>query len=366
MSKTYEVRQSEPLHVLTVQKRLPGQAEVVRELAALLPKVEDVLSGPPMALRLGFPGEGGAEFDLAFPVSGPLEREGFLTKKLESYPAFSIPHEGPLADGAEGTNLSDSFGGFIEFLNETGVMLGDEPILFVYHAGLDTVGTDSERFSLEILYPYHTPTWLTAFRKGVTQCLDEEAAARVLAGSKDLEKAFDGPRTAEWVQAAVARLDEELPDEQAKACVLNGCSHTYIVESAQRMKSLWDASGHDLRKHMELVTAEPYFGATYRLDESADEPMIYITRAPANRKGWQEATDPIEKRYHACFCPLVRETIREQKDVSRSFCHCSSGWYIQEWEVVFGTPPRVDLVDTILEGKDHCVFAVHVPPGFLG
>jgi len=199
----------------------------------------------------------------------------------------------------------------------------------------------------------------------VAECLEEAAAARVLEGSEDLMTAFDGPRTAEWVQQAVARLDEELPDEQAKACVLNGCAHTYIVESAQRMKAVWDASGHDLRKHMQLVADEPYFGATYRLDESGDQPLIYITRAPANRKGWEEATDPVEKRYHACFCPLVRETIREKKDVSRSFCHCSSGWYIQEWEVVFGEKPRVDLIDTILEGKDECVFAVHVPPGFL-
>jgi hypothetical protein len=38
---------------------------------------------------------------------------------------------------------------------------------------------------------------------------------------------------------------------------------------------------------------------------------------------------------------------------------------VQEWEVVFGERPRVDLVQTMLEGADSCVFAVHIPEGFL-
>jgi len=367
MGKTFPVRQTEPLHVLTVQKSLSDQTAVVRELAALLPKVEDVLSGPPMAIRLGFPRDGVATFDLAFPVSDPIEREGFTSKTLTSFKAFSIEHDGPLAGGPEGANLSDTFAPFVAFLQDTGVMLGDDPIRFVYHGGLETADSEDAAFKLEILYPYHMPMWLEAFRAGVSGCLDEHAAGRVLAGSQALDGSFDGKQAAEWVQAAVDRLDKELPDDDSKACILNGCAHHYIAESAQMMKALWEASGHDLRKHMKLLSEEPYFGGKYVLDESGDQPVIRVTRAPSNRKAWEEATDPVEKQYHACFCPLVREAIRERKQVSRTFCHCSGGWYVQEWAVVFGEEPRVDLIATMLEGPeiDACEFAVHVPQGFL-
>jgi len=365
MPKAFPVVETDAVHVLTVERSLSDQSAVVNELAALLPQVEDVLAGPPMALRLGFPRDGVSVYDLAFPIAEPVEREGFVIKKLSAHPAFSIKHEGPLADGPDGTNLSDTFGEFVAFIRETGVMVGDDPVRFIYHDGLKTVGTENEQFTLEIQYAYHTPMWLDAFRSGVSECLDADAAERVLAGSEVLEGIPDMSKATEWVHDAVARLDTELPDERKRACVLNGCAHHYIVESANRMKEIWDASGHDLRRHMELLAESPYFGAEYRLDESGETPVIFVTRVPANREGWEKATDPVEKRYHACFCPLVREAIKEQKAVSRTFCHCSGGWYVQEWEVVFGQKPEVGLVELVLEQADSCTFTIRVPEGFL-
>jgi hypothetical protein len=90
-----------------------------------------------------------------------------------------------------------------------------------------------------------------------------------------------------------------------------------------------------------------------------------IERKPARPEAYAQATDPAEKRYEACFCPLVRDAIRKGEPVSRTFCHCSGGWYVQEWEVIFGQPPRVSLVRTMLDGADSCLFAVHIPEGFL-
>jgi len=53
-----------PLHVLAVRRSLAGQSEVARALAELLPAVTDVIDGPPMALRTGYPRDGVAPFDL--------------------------------------------------------------------------------------------------------------------------------------------------------------------------------------------------------------------------------------------------------------------------------------------------------------
>ncbi len=365
MPKDYPVVQVERLRVLTVRRSLADQTEVARALAELLPSVADVIDGPPMALRTGFPQDGIAPFDLAFPVRDPVEREGFVTKALPELPVFSIIHEGVLKDGPEGTNLADTWQGFIEFLGDKGLLLGDDPTRFVYHEGVETVGTENEHVRLEVQLSYHWPMWLEAFSTGVTTHLDVGAAERVLAGSDDLKESLDGARAADWVQAAVERLDGEVTGERTRACILNGCAHHYIVQSAELMRAAWDEVGHDLRRLMQKMTDEPFLGGKYWLDESGGKPRVFIQRRPARMEAYEKATDPVEKRYHACFCPLVRDAIREEKKVSRTFCHCSGGWYVQEWEIVFGEKPEVELVETMLEGADACVFAVRVPPGFL-
>ena len=38
---------------------------------------------------------------------------------------------------------------------------------------------------------------------------------------------------------------------------------------------------------------------------------------------------------------------------------------MQEWEIVFGRKPEVQLVRTMFEGEDACLFAAKIPPGFL-
>ncbi len=365
MSDRITWKRVHPMHVLTARRQLADQGEVVRTLADLLPGVADVIAGPPIALKLGFPRDGKTDFELAFPVREPATRDGFVAKTLPSLPVFSITHVGPLTGGPEGTNLADTWKGFAEFIGSRSILVGDDPTRFLYHEGLDTVGTENERFVLEVQYPYHLPMWLDALEAGVTQYAGPEAAARVMAGSEGLADALDGRLAAEWVQAAVERLDREVPDERERACILNGCAHHYIVQSGDLLKAAWDEVGHDLRALVRKLTDEPFLGGKYSLDESGEEPLLIIERRPARQETYDQATDPAEKRYQACFCPLVRDAIRDGKAVSRSFCHCSGGWYAQEWEIVFGRKPEVRLVQTMLEGADACRFAVKIPPGFL-
>jgi len=355
----------EPLRVLTVRRRLTDQVAVARAIADLLPRVADVVTGPPIALKLGFPRDGKTDFELAFPVREPATRDGFVVETLPSLPMFSIIHRGPLTGGPEGTNLADTWKVFVEFVQERSILVGDDPQRYVYHEGLETVGSADERVVLEVQYSYHLPMWLDALEQGVSQCAGAEAAARVMAGSDGLVEALDGRLAAEWAQAAVERLDREVPDERDRARVLNPCAHHYIVQSGDLLRAAWDAAGHDLRELVRRMTDEPFLGNKYWIDESDPEPLLIIERRPARQEAYDQATDPVEKRYQSCYCPLVRDAIRSGKDVSRSFCHCSGGWYVQEWEIVFGRKPEVLLVQTMLEGADACRFAVKIPPGFL-
>ena len=86
--------------------------------------------------------------------------------------------------------------------------------------------------------------------------------------------------------------------------------------------------------------------------------MIYEIRNPRDPEAYAKATTPYEKQMAACFCPLMRAT---KNVVSKEYCHCSAGWYKGIYEGIFGTKVRVEVLEAIISGDEHCKFAIHLP-----
>ena len=359
------VKRVSPLNVLATLRRVAGQDEIVKVIGELRPSVADVLAGPAMALRLGFPRDGKIDVEIAFPVKKGVRRDGFTAKTLPELPVFSVTHVGPVTGGPEGTNLIDTRRKLVRFVNDRNLLVGDDPERFLYHEGPETHGDHAERYVTEVEYAYHAPMWLEALEQGTRRTVGPEAARRVMAGSEGVAEALDGPRLIAWVPGAVDRLDREVPDDRARARILNRCAHHYIVQSGMVLEDAWNEVGKDLRKLVAKITDEKLLGSNYWIDESGPEPLVMIERRSARQEEYEKAATPNEKRYEACFCPLVRDAIRRGDRVSRTFCHCSGGWYAQEWAIVFGETPEVRLVQTMLEGKDSCIFGVVIPDGYL-
>lgn len=353
-----------PLHVLAVRREVSGQAQVSDEIAGLRPAVADVIVGPPMCLVLGFAKDGLVPVEIAFPTHGPLSRDGFRTATLPALRMFSLTYVGPLDGDPDGDTFRDAQRKLGEFLRTRRLLPGDDPERFLYHEGSEVHGDRTERYVTEIQVPDHLPIWLSALDRGTAAVAGREAARRVMAGSEGLVASHDGAKMAEWVQEAVVRLDREVPAERTRARIMNGCAHHYIVQSGDVLRRAWNET-KDLRALVRRITDEALLGARYWIDERGSSPLLMIERRPARPDAYSKASDPAEKRYLACFCPLVRDALRTGKQVSRTFCHCSGGWYVQEWELVFGEKPQVDLVRTMLDGADSCVFAVHIPDGCL-
>lgn len=360
-----EVKRVAPLRVLGTLRQVTGQEETLKAIGELRPQVADILAGPPMALRLGFPRDGKVDVEIAFPVARAVKRAGFTLKMLPALPMFSVTHVGPVVRGPEGKNLIDTRKKLVQFVNEHGVLVGDDPERFIYHEGPETHGERAEKYVTEVQYSYHMPMWLEALDKGIVRFAGPEAAHRVMAGSEGLAEAFDGARCAAWIPGAMERLDREVADERARACIMNGCAHHYIVQSGMVIEAAFKKTGKDLHKLVAKITDEKLLGGKYWIDESGTAPLLMIQRRPARQEEYEKATTPAEKRYEACFCPLVRDAIREGHEISRTFCHCSGGWYAQEWAIVFGETPEVRLVETMLEGKEACLFAVVIPDGWV-
>jgi len=90
--------------------------------------------------------------------------------------------------------------------------------------------------------------------------------------------------------------------------------------------------------------------------------VLYVTKIPYMTKEYLAETDPDKKRYYYCHCPWARESLRSgETPVSARFCQCSAGFHKKSWEVIFGQPLKVDVLESVLKGDMRCRFAIHLP-----
>jgi len=91
---------------------------------------------------------------------------------------------------------------------------------------------------------------------------------------------------------------------------------------------------------------------------------IYVSKIPFAPKQWLVEKDPVMKRYNACHCQLVRTAIRDGKPkISPVFCYCSGGYEKLPYDVIFGEPVKIELLESVLKGDARCRFAITVPGG---
>jgi hypothetical protein len=92
--------------------------------------------------------------------------------------------------------------------------------------------------------------------------------------------------------------------------------------------------------------------------------MIYLTKIPYAPKQYLMEKDPTLKRYYACHCSLARSAIRDgEPRISPTFCYCSGGFTKFGFDVIFGEPVEVELLESVLKGDMRCRFAIKIPRG---
>jgi len=93
--------------------------------------------------------------------------------------------------------------------------------------------------------------------------------------------------------------------------------------------------------------------------------IIYVTKIPYQAKKYLHEKNQKMKRYYACHCPWVRETIKSDKQISPEFCYCSAGFEKRLWDVIFSQPVKAEVLQTVLKGDLYCKFAIHIPTEHL-
>jgi hypothetical protein len=91
---------------------------------------------------------------------------------------------------------------------------------------------------------------------------------------------------------------------------------------------------------------------------------IFVTKIPFAPKQYLEEQDPRLKRYYACHCPLARTAIRDGKPkIPSTFCYCSAGYTKIAYDVIFGEPVVIEMLESALNGDLRCRFAIKIPTG---
>jgi hypothetical protein len=110
---------------------------------------------------------------------------------------------------------------------------------------------------------------------------------------------------------------------------------------------------------LDLVRRDPEMGGGRR-----EGSIIYETKVPYMTAQYLAETDSVMKRYLSCHCPWARDAIKSGgPPVAAAFCYCSAGFHKKPWEVIFGRPLRVDVMESALRGDLRCRFAIHLPAG---
>ena len=91
---------------------------------------------------------------------------------------------------------------------------------------------------------------------------------------------------------------------------------------------------------------------------------IFFTKIPYAPKDYIAVTDPVMRRYYGCHCPLAREAIlMGETDIPLTWCYCSGGFGKLKFDVVFGEPTEVEVLESTLAGDERCRFRVKIPEG---
>ena len=153
---------------------------------------------------------------------------------------------------------------------------------------------------------------LAKWRSGIAVAVGEEAASYITAGGEGLAEMTPVDR-AGWTAGVLERFAERVPDEALRRKLLTGFSCSYLEEvelglgpePLERMRALYRETG-DLDAVLEAMRAANIAEKrnVYPPYERSGNTII-ITKRPRDPEGVAKATNKLERRQAACYCPLA-------------------------------------------------------------
>ena len=154
-----------------------------------------------------------------------------------------------------------------------------------------------------------------------------------------------------WARRAIKRLDEIVPDKDARLQIMTACSCPHTEAPLEELRAFYRQTG-DIDRLIEKIYRNPFFIKPIR-----NKDVIFCTKAPRHPAEHAAAKTDREQRFYYCHCDFARVSTEE---ISPTHCYCGGGWYKKIWEAIIERPVRVELVKSVMLGDDVCRFAVHI------
>jgi len=351
--------------VLSTRENIKDWAEIEEKLRDFASELGEIVEGAPICRLLSQIDDGYlAEF--SFPVREGTTHQSFGAGQLEDDHVIAVTHYGALSKSDDAPGITATAQQAFRQATEQKRLIGDNPTRYVFLERPAVRESGNSKAVTEIQISYHLPVWLSRLEDGLKRSVSEAEFTQIVADSGTIATSNDPGEIRAWVMSAVNRIEKVIPDAQTRACILQNCAHHYPRVQLERMRAVYDEMG-DLRAFIERLNEDDELFPTRIWMDEDGAPIAYIQRSvpPWNREAYAATDDPVEKRFHACFCVMVRDAIRTGEPISPDFCNCSGGWFVQMWEAILDRRLRIDVVESVLQGHDRCLFAIHLPEELL-
>ncbi|HNT55634.1 MAG TPA: hypothetical protein PKG95_13025 [Anaerolineaceae bacterium] len=339
----------EPVQIAFLKAHIQSRDEIPRLLNTLRSTCQNVISGAPLVIIHGGAAKTGLIIEAAIPVTRPVATNDIQTRLLEAAPVLSLMHTG------SHQTIRDTVLKIYAYLDThalTTSLLRRE----IYHV-LDESNPDHNETEVQLVLH----EWERLLAEGAERILGSAARQMIMSGVDSIDPATSFTEYVAWIQGAVERLDALPIDDEQKCQVVSHCAHVFPQERIDHLRAIYEHGTVDdvLR---EMYQDDFWYEKPVRRDN-----VIYMRKNPYNPEGYENATTPAERRKAYCHCSFVHPYLDEiPARLSPTFCFCGAGWYRRLWEGILGQPVKIEHVETLLKGHDHCTLTITLPLSLSG
>jgi predicted hydrocarbon binding protein len=220
--------------------------------------------------------------------------------------------------------------------------------------------------------------WQDKLAHSIEASATHDVREKVLRGGTQLSD--QSPRTdiIEWSGCAISELETSVPSETAEL-ILTACACRYPKEALLPIREIYLQRGDIAEVHGMLQSRfQDFLEDTLALDNTETRTIldkgwglaglhegntILATKIPKSGylKEYLQEEDPQRRRELYCHCPRIRDAIKLNASLPKTYCYCGAGFYKDIWETILGEPIRVEVRSSVLQGDEVCTIAIYLP-----
>ena len=221
-------------------------------------------------------------------------------------------------------------------------------------------------------------TWQSKLAHSIDTSASNKVRQKVLLGGAHLSDQSPRSDIIAWSRCAISELEYSVPLETAEL-ILTECACRYPSEALQPIREIYLQRGDIAEVHGMLQSRfRDFLVDTLALDETEiatildqgwgmaglrEGKTILATKIPKSGylKEYLQEEDPQRRREMYCHCPRVREAIKLNASLPKTYCHCGAGFYKDIWETILDAPVQVEVRSSVLQGDEVCTIAIYLP-----